>query len=177
VLKGTQKSIQLEGQPATLFTTDAGKTYVQLTSGGTIDHSEIGHEGDPVLIQALVIPGESLGGYQVLVVFSAQMAISPKSGQPTELTITADQPYVMDKPQTTDTAVIIPPTATVEKVELVYFVSDPRYTTDANAGYPYLQPAWRFYGHYSNGDEFEVLIQTLRDEYLLPELAPYIPPG
>jgi len=177
VLRGTQKIVQLEGQPATLFTTDAGKTYVQQTPSGTVDQSEIGHEGDPVLIEALVIPGESLVGYPTALVFSAQMAISPKSGQATELTITADQIYVMDKPQPTDNAVTIPPTATVEKVELVYFVSDPRYTTNPDAGYPYLQPAWRFYGHFSNGDEFEVLIQALPDEYLLPELAPFIPPG
>ncbi|MGD0753252.1 MAG: hypothetical protein ABSA23_17850 [Anaerolineales bacterium] len=176
ILKGTQKNVQLAGQPATLFTTDAGRTYVQQTPGGTVDRSEIGHEGDLVLIEALVIPSESLGGYQVLVVFSAQMAVSPKSGQPSELTITADQPYVMEKPQTS-AAVTIPPTATVEKVELVYFVSNPQFATGTNTGYPYLQPAWRFYGHYSNGDEFEVLIQALPNEYLLPELAPFISPG
>jgi hypothetical protein len=110
-------------------------------------------------------------------VFSAQIAINPKNGQPTELEMTADQPYVTDKSQATGVPIAKPPTATVEKVELVYFVSNPRYTTDPNAGYPYLQPAWRFYGHYSNGDEFEVLIQALPDEYLLPDLAPFISPG
>lgn len=177
ILKGTQKNVQLDGQPATLFTTAAGKTYVQLTPSGTVDQSEIGHAGDPVLIEALVIPGESLADYQAVLVFSAQMAVSPKSGQSTELTITADQINVTEKPQTTDSTVTIPPTATIEKVELVYFGSNPQYTTGTNSGYPYLQPAWRFYGHYSNGDEFEVLIQALKNEYLLPELAPSIPPG
>ncbi len=177
ILKGTQKIVQLEGQPATLFTTDAGKTLVQLTPNGTVDQSEVGHEGDQVLIQALVIPGESRVGYPTVLVFSAQMATSPKNGQPSELTITADQLNVTNKPQATDTTATNPPTATVEKVELVYFVSNQRYLTDPNAGYPYLQPAWRFYGHYSSGEEFEVLIQALTDEYLLPELAPFIPPG
>jgi hypothetical protein len=177
VLKGTQKNVLLDGQPATLFTTDAGKPYVQLTPSGTVDQSEIGHEGDSVVIEVLVIPGEALGGYQGVLVFSAQMAVSPKSGQPTELIITADQPYVMEKPQATAAAVTIPPTATIEKVELVYFGSNPQYATGPTAGYPYLQPAWRFYGHFSNGDEFEVLIQALPDEYLLPELAPFISPG
>ena len=177
VLKGTQKNVQLDGQPATLFTTDAGVTYVQQMPDGSIDQSEIGHEGDPVLIEALVIPGEALGGYQGVLVFSAQMAVSPKNGQSTELTITADQINVTEKPQATDSTVTIPPTATIEKVELVYFGSNPQYTTGTNTGYPYLQPAWRFYGHYSNGDEFEVLIQALPDEYLLPDLAPFISPG
>jgi hypothetical protein len=177
VLRGTQKIVQLAGQPATLLTTDAGKTYLQETPGGTVDRSEVGHEGDPVLIQALVIPGESMAGYPTVLVFSAQMALSPKSGQPTELEITADQPNITEKPQTTETSFTNPPTATIEKVELVYFVSNPRFTTDPNAAYPYLQPAWRFYGHYSSGEEFEVIIQALNDEYLLPELAPYIPAG
>ncbi|MGA2503835.1 MAG: hypothetical protein ABSG01_07060 [Anaerolineales bacterium] len=180
LLRGTQKIIQLEGQPATLFTTDTGDTYVQQMPNGVIDHTEVGHEGDPALIEALVIPGESLAGYPAVVVFGAQMANNPKAGQPIELTITADQldqPYVTYKSQAPDDSVTNPPTATVEKVELVYFVSDPRYATGSNSGYPYLQPAWRFYGHYSNGDEFEVLIQALQDEYLLPELAPHIPPG
>ncbi len=177
VLKGTQKTVQLQGQAATLFTTEAGETYVQQMPNGDIDQTEVGHEGDPVLIQALVIPGEFIAGYPAVLVFSAQMVINPKDGQPTELKITVDQPYVTNKPQTTGAPITNPPTATVEKVELVYFVSDPRYTTDPNAGYPYLQPAWRFYGHYSSGQEFEVLIQALQGKYLLPELAPSIPPG
>jgi hypothetical protein len=181
VLKGTQKIVQLEGQPATLFTAETGETYAQLTSNGDVDQTEVGLEGDPVFIVALVIPGESLASYPALRVFSAQMAINPKNGQPneqpTELTITLDQPGVGIEPQAAGGANSNPPTATVEKVELVYFVSDPRYTTNPDAGYPYLQPAWRFYGHFSNGDEFEVLIQALQDEYLLPELAPFISPG
>lgn len=177
ILKGTQKIVQLEGQPTTLFTTETGKTYVQQLPTGDIDHTEFGHEGDPVLIEALVIPGESVAGYPALRMFSGHMAIDPKSGQPSELNVTADQPSISKEPQTAGGVVMNSPTATIEKVELVYFVSDPRYLTDSNAGYPYLQPAWRFYGHYSNGDEFEVLIQALQDQYLLPELAPYIPPG
>jgi hypothetical protein len=177
VLRGTQKIVQLEGQPATLFTTDAGMTYVQQMPTGTVDQSEEGREGDQVLIQALVIPSESLVGYPAVLVFSAQIAINPKNGQPTELEMTADQPYVTDKSQASGVPIAKPPTATVEKVELVYFVSNPRYTTDPNTEYPYLQPAWRFYGHYSSGEEFEVLIQALSNEYLLPELAPSIPPG
>ena len=90
---------------------------------------------------------------------------------------TADQLDETNQPQATGTPVTSPTTATVEKVELVYFVSDPRYTTDPNAGDPYLQPAWQFYGHYSTGEEFEVIIQALQEDYLLPELAPYTPPG
>jgi hypothetical protein len=175
ILKGTQNIVQLEGQPVTLFTAEDGKSFVQEMPNGDPDQSQVGKPGDPVLVEALAIPEETYAGYPALRVFSSQMAINPKTGQPTELTITANQPFVTTGP--VETVSSSPPTAAIEKVELVYFVSDPRYAADPNAGYPYLQPAWRFYGHYSNGEEFEVLIQAFKDEYLLPELAPFTPPG
>jgi hypothetical protein len=63
-------------------------------------------------------------------------------------------------------------------VEVVYYIPDPRYGLPESGTDPqYIQPAWRFYGHYSNGDELELLVQALKQEYLLPELAPYRPPG
>ena len=92
------------------------------------------------------------------------------------MTITADQPYVMDG--ALDPEEYIPPDATIEKVELVYHLSDPRYAPPAaNASPQYIQPAWRFQGHYSNGDEFEILVQALKQEYLLPEIEGFTPPG
>lgn len=70
------------------------------------------------------------------------------------------------------------PVATIEAMDLVYYVRYPPYAIrDPNAGTQYLQPAWRFYGHYSDGSEFEILVQALKREFLLPELAPYTPPG
>jgi hypothetical protein len=36
---------------------------------------------------------------------------------------------------------------------------------------------WRFYGHYDTGGEFEAIVQALKEEFLLPELAPYIQGG
>ena len=69
------------------------------------------------------------------------------------------------------------PTLTIEKVELVYYVPDPRASSPDPSAPIYIQPVWRFYGHYSNGHRFEILVQALKEEYLLPELAPYTPPG
>jgi len=69
------------------------------------------------------------------------------------------------------------PQATIESVELVYYTSNPRYLPDPDTAEQYVQPAWRFHGHYSNGNEFEILIQALRQEYLLPALAPFTRPG
>lgn len=69
------------------------------------------------------------------------------------------------------------PTATIEVVVLNYYVRNP-YSERWNPLYDiFIQPVWHFYGHYSTGDEFEILIQALKPEFLLPELAPYIPPG
>ncbi len=177
ILHGTQKVMDVAGQSATVFTADDGQSYVQMRPGGVVDNSLIGVEGDQVLVEALAIPDESFGGYATLRVFSAAMATSPKNGQPMELTITADQPYVTDELPAQETNQS-PPTATVEKVELVYFIVDPRYAVpDSSAGQPYIQPMWRFYGHYSNGDMFEILVQALQDQFLSPEIQVIEGPG
>ena len=63
-------------------------------------------------------------------------------------------------------------------MELTYYVTNQHWQVEHLDGGPqYIQPAWRFSGHYSNGDEFEILVQALKQEYLLPELAPYIQGG
>ncbi len=69
-------------------------------------------------------------------------------------------------------------TATIESVELVYFTPDQRYAIpDPTAEPVYIQPAWRFQGHYWDGSEFEILVQALKDEFLLPEIDAIEPPG
>ena len=84
---------------------------------------------------------------------------------------TYDEPVI-----TTDT--YTPPALIIEKVELMYYITNPHWQAGGLSGsQPYIQPAWRFYGHYENGDEFEVIVQALKEEYLLPELAPFTPPG
>jgi hypothetical protein len=67
---------------------------------------------------------------------------------------------------------------TIEKVELVYYITDPRYPArDASSRPAYIQPMWRFYGHYSNGDEFEFLVQALSEQFLSPVIQTVQPPG
>lgn len=175
ILRGRQKMVTLEGQPATLFTATDGQTYVQFAPGGGVDGSTVGNEGDEVLLEALIIPGETFGGYPALRVFSASMAVNPKNGQPMEMPITADQIYAYDEAAL---GASVPPTATIERIELVYYMPDPRYLTgELSPDQRYLQPAWLFVGHYSSGEEFFILVQALKQEFLLPEVAPYTPPG
>jgi LysM repeat protein len=176
VLAGTQKLTQISGQPATLFTSSDGITYVQLLADGTTGSSLVGKQGDQMQLEAVAVPGESVGGYPGLHVFAGSLADDPKTGQPLELTITADKPSVIEGPFIGKPATA--PTATIEKVELVLFTSDPRYAVAVpGAQPPFFQPVWRFNGHYSNGDEFEILVQAVRGEYLLPELDPYLQGG
>lgn len=180
IMQGKQKQAQVDGEPALLITSSDGTTYIQLTPIGTLAdlHSLMGSEGDEVIMETLAIPGESVGGYPGLRVFSSAMAVNPKDGQSAEMTITANQPSIMEEAPSNPDA-YVPPAATIEVVELVYYVPDPAYSnSNPNSGsVQYIQPAWRFYGHYSNGDEFEFLVQALKKEFLLPELAPYRSPG
>jgi hypothetical protein len=131
--------------------------------------------------EALIIPDEKYGGYPTIRVYNSATAISPKNGKPVELTITSDQPLVSNEPQIQNTAEPhTPPSLTIEKIELVYMVSNPLYqANDPNASRrsPYIQPAWHFSGHYSNGDAYDILIQALKQEFLSPEIAPYIQGG
>ena len=181
ILKGSQKVVTIDGQDVTLFATEDGKVFSERNPSGEVYSAVWGDPGQPekeALLEVLILPDESFGGYPSLRVFTGILAINPKTGQPGELSVTADQLAVVEA--TPPPQNYIPPTAVIEKIELVYYIRNPLYSmTDPKAGADaqYLQPVWRFYGHYSNGDEFEILIQALKDEFLYPELAPYTPPG
>ena len=176
ILRGTQKTEIVADQPVQLFTTEDGKTYVELMLNGNVSDSLIGSEGNGIIHEALIIPDETYGGYPTIRIFSSSMAVNPKSSEAVEMTVTADQPYIMD--EIPDSGQYAPPPATIERVDLIYYVTNQHWQVEHLDGGPqYIQPAWRFYGHYSNGDEFEILVQALKQEYLLPELAPYIQGG
>ena len=172
ILRGTQTPIIFNGQPVTLFTAADGQTYAQLSADGLYpDSSTVGNLDDVVQIEALIIPGETFGSYPALRMFSAA---ATGEGVP-ELTVTADQINVVDL---TGGGEYAPPTATIERVELVYYIPDPRYLQGAlSPDQRYIQPAWLFSGHYSDGTAFFVLVQALKQEFLLPEIAPYTQPG
>lgn len=122
--------------------------------------------------------GDTYREYPALRVFSGAMAENPKDGQPAQFTLTADKPNIVEESLQPGMENYVPPTLTIEKVELVYYVPDPRARRQTDDSDPqYLQPAWRFYGHYSDGSELEFLVQALKEEFLLPELEPYTGPG
>ena len=126
------------------------------------------------------MPDETFASYPVIRVFSAGMTISPKDGQPLDLPLTANQIPVHDAVGNPEDLNTPRPNLTIESVELEYFVNNPYYqVSDPNyeRRSTYIQPVWHFQGHYENGDAFDMLVQTLKREFLSPELSPGITPG
>jgi hypothetical protein len=132
--------------------------------------------GEGVALETLAVPNLTFGGLPAICVFSSAQATNPKNGAPIELEVRADQPNILpEQPNANDGTL---PTMTIESIELVYYVANPRYLTpDPNGEPPYIQPMWLFVGRYSSGDTFFILVQALTQDYLLPEVAPITAPG
>jgi hypothetical protein len=112
----------------------------------------ISPEGQILQMQAhlLAAEGSSLGKVSILGAKEAwQKFIDPKAW-PANFVISNGSPGTAVKP-----------TLTIESIDLVYYSSDPHNQTLAGA---FIQPVWRFYGHYSDGNSFEYLVQALRPE-------------
>jgi len=63
---------------------------------------------------------------------------------------------------------------------LVYYASNPNYqqfNPGATERAPYMQPAWHFHGYYESGQEINIIVQALKQEFLLPNSEPILGPG
>ncbi len=172
VLRGTQETKEIDGAQAILFNT-GGTTYIQLRSDGGYPDYNYGN-GEEVILEALQVPDETYAGYPAIRVFMMAPAINPTTGDPMELPRTAETIEVLPDPFGNADQYISPDTI-IEKVELVYYVSDPTSyddTLDPAQVEVYLQPVWYFQGHNENGDVVNIYIQALKQEYLLPETTP-----
>ena len=175
ILRGKQKTASVDGQSVTLFTSQDGTTYAQMTAAGIPDNNLLGVQGDLVMYEVLIYPDETFGSYPVMHIFNGQVDNSPTTGQPLEMQIRADQPNIIPEPLPISG---LAPTLTIDSVELIYYTPDPNYATSyPEAMSPYIQPAWRFSGHFSDGSETEILIQALKQDFLLPESAPAVQCG
>jgi hypothetical protein len=125
--------------------------------------------------QALIVPNETFASYPVILVYSAGLVISLKSGQPMELPITANQIPVYDEAASQEVPNLTPPSLTIDSIELEYFVNNPYYQVD-DPNYErrstYIQPVWHFHGHYEIGNVFDLLVQALKREFLSPGITP-----
>lgn len=178
ILKGTQREEQLEGQTVIIFTTEEGNSYVEFLATNTFPAGNFtGYLGDLIQQEVLIIPDETFGGMPVAHVY--QTAIVQENGSEMQVVANGIQVYTDGNvPGISDE--FAPAHLTIDTVELVYFGSNPYYQmNDPNYEQrsPYMEPAWHFQGRYDNGTEFDVLIQALKQEFLLPELAPGSLPG
>jgi LysM repeat protein len=174
ILKGTQRTEQIEGQSVVIFTTEEGKSYVEHMVNNNIPNttSMTGIQGDLIQQEVLIIPDETFGGLPVAHIYQSAII---QEGVPV-LQVQANQVYAYNEPEDPMMSPnYTPPNLTIDHVELVYYVSNPYYqVNDPNYSQrsPYIEPAWHFRGRYEDGQEFDILIQALKPEFLLPELAP-----
>jgi LysM repeat protein len=177
VLKGVEKSVQLEGQSVLLFTDGGGNTYVELGQNcyEPVGGKEVPDSGNEIQMEALAVPGLTYAGQPAVCMFNSALLADPNTKKPIELTITADQPSILPEMPSAEAGNL--PTITIEKVELIYYLPNQRYLSTSSADPVYIQPIWRFYGHYSDGSVFEALVQALDPLFLLPEFDSDTQPG
>lgn len=173
ILSGTEQAIQFEGNDVIIFTTEDGTQYAELAPNCAdilIISGEKAEEGTTVNVEALAVPDLRIGDYPALCIFSS-------GGESVELEITADQPNIM--PEIT-VGPFSTPKVTIDSVELVYYASNPNYqqfNPGATERVPYMQPAWHFHGFYESGQEINIFVQALKQEFLLPNTDPILGPG
>lgn len=175
VFKGKTQPTTINGQNALIYTTEEGLSYIIMYNGGYIP-DDLGMPHDELIyIEGYSIPNETIGSYPVIRIFGSGMVTNPVTGEEMEYSVTADQPLVIpDNPSAPNTTI----SAALERVDLVYFTPDPRFSTVEQIPQPqYIQPVWRFFGRYADGSIFEIYVQALTKEFLSPEMEYAIPPG
>lgn len=174
ILKGTQRIEQIDGQNVVIFTTADGKSYVEYMVTNNIPNTTAvtGVQGDLIQQEVLILPDEVFGGLPVAHIYQSAIV---QEGVP-EMQVQANQIHTFNEPDDPMMSPdYTPPNLSIDHVELVYYVSNPYHqTNDPNYSQrsPYIQPAWHFRGRYDDGTEFDILIQALKQEFLLPELVP-----
>lgn len=168
VLSGTQELQETNSGEQVLFTTQ-GTTYILLGSSGGYPAGNLFLDTEMVNIEVLQVPGETYAGFPALRVFSVGPAVDPNTGEPVELLYRAtDHIEVVPDPFGNADPYSLP-NVTIEKVELVYYYSNPPYPEDhPEAQEHYIQPAWHFHGHDDYGIVLDIFIQALKPEYLSP---------
>lgn len=175
VWKGKTRLIAGNGQNYLTFITEDGQSYALMYPGG-LPTDDIGMPEDTLLyIEGLTIPNDTFEGYPVIRLFGTGLVVDPITGEESEYTIFANEPRVIpDNAFAPNTTV----SATIDRVDLVYYTRDPRFpSAEQLEETQYVQPVWRFVGHYDDGNAFEILVQALKQEFLSPEPEQFQPPG
>jgi hypothetical protein len=159
---GTEKSIQLEGRKAVLFTSDDGTSYIKDDS--------IQNEQEPIVLDkdsVLYIagwsnPNETHNGYPVIHVMS--IGVAPKTQNFDSIIPDTLTPLVASASDVNFSGE--PQTGIINHVELIYQGEDQLLAEPEKGRVLYAQPFWRFSGYYSENSFFTIIVQALPDEYL-----------
>lgn len=162
---GTEQATTVAGKQVILFTDQEGKQFVLQSSIDFDPDNLLGAPRDQIKISGFSYPDSNFGGYPVIREVSARV-VNDIKGNPSNQVPESNNPFEIP---------IIPEVgslagsdvATIENIELVYYTVD-LYFNQTQAENPpfYIQPVWRFSGHYQNGNAFEILVQALTEQYL-----------
>jgi hypothetical protein len=150
----------LESKKVLLFTAQDGQQYIlntSLTDETSIQWMPV---GEAMVVEGVVFPDKTFAGYPIL----QDYRFLPAGG----IQDISQYKMQMVVPQVVKEAgsASLPRQAVIEKIELVYHTLDLRNGYENPSGTVYIQPMWRFVGHYPDGSYFEFLVQALLDEYL-----------
>jgi len=128
--------------------------------------SLIGREGDKVSLEAAVSPDKSFGG------LPHPALCWRRTGRPRGWRRSRTGRYKRTNTAAPETNT--PPTRPSKKWNWFIFVSNPLYqpTIQAEQALALYSTCLAFFGSYSNGDAFDILIQALEQKFLSPEIAP-----
>jgi hypothetical protein len=170
---GTWQQTQIEGQDVLLFTAQdstlenvqPGTQYVlfspALNTGSPNVHGGVGTPGMAVIYEGLLIQGEQFGGYPVIHTYSG--AVAGKRQNLDGYTFAAPEP---ESPGPGAEIGLPKGEAVVDNIELVYFTVNTRGGPRSPDTPPiYIQPVWRFLGHYADGTRLEIMVQALKAVY------------
>jgi hypothetical protein len=158
---GTWENVTLDGQDVILFTTQDGQKYVLSHSIDIDPDSGVGVPGDAIIVEGYAPPDQTFGGYPVIV--ESGMRMSQGTDDPNNpLLLSATPPVFQERSPQAETG-----TATVDKIELVYYTQDMRFYVPGSQTPPiYIQPVWSFTGQMEDGTRFQFLVQALSNDYL-----------
>lgn len=164
-LIGEEKVVQLEGKDVLLFTTSDGKSFVE---GDSIEYGRVPEEvasGFVSYIAGWLVPEKTFGGYPVLDILTR--GVIQEGTDPSEVVTEMRKPYFAKESGLNFSSAAS--TGIIDRIELVYLGEDELLGEYDRNQTLYVQPFWRFSGHYSETSYFTIIVQALPDEYLMPE--------
>ncbi|MEW5869319.1 MAG: zf-HC2 domain-containing protein [Chloroflexota bacterium] len=166
---GSVEAVTVEGQKALLLSAQDGNTYILKRSIDCGADCIVGRPGDTAIYEGYLLPGETFGGYPVLVELSAGMAAPNLDLK--DYPLSSLEIGVWDEAGSgaNYNSEYMQGQVTIDQIELAYAavslegcVSSPE-TLENFGSWLVVQPVWVFSGHFEDGRLFVIQIQALPD--------------